>query len=98
MRSNKSGLLRCEATTIHAMRSSTVATSVSYKRDYRRHQKENFKGLRSGESEGQATGSLCPIHHQGYVACRWLHAIEKRAEALSCINQKAYWLVLLLVQ
>ncbi|GFT68583.1 hypothetical protein TNCV_1841811 [Trichonephila clavipes] len=84
MCSNKSSML-AEATTIHAVKSITIATGVSYISDFRWPQKKKSKGMRCGQLEGQATGSPSPIHFPGYVTWWWLRtAIEKCAGAPSC--------------
>ncbi|GFT29132.1 hypothetical protein TNCV_3587441 [Trichonephila clavipes] len=44
-----------KATTIRAMRCSTLATCISYTSDFRRPQMENYKGLRFGERGSQVT-------------------------------------------
>ncbi|GFX12122.1 hypothetical protein TNCV_2999051 [Trichonephila clavipes] len=59
--------MSAEATMMKAMRSSTVATNVSYTRNFRWPQKKKFKGLRSGERGGKAIGLPRPIHLSGYV-------------------------------
>ncbi|GFT34053.1 hypothetical protein TNCV_4384991 [Trichonephila clavipes] len=70
MRSNKSCVLvmPSEATTICAMRSSTVATGVSYTSYFSWPQKNISKGLISGEYGGQASGLPRPVHLPGYEA------------------------------
>ncbi|GFU79505.1 hypothetical protein TNCV_2915651 [Trichonephila clavipes] len=76
-----------EATTIRAVRSSTVANAISYTSDLRVAQKKKSEGLRFGENEDQAIDLPCSIYHRGYVAWRWLRtAIEKCAGATLCRN------------
>ncbi|GFV43849.1 hypothetical protein TNCV_1658941 [Trichonephila clavipes] len=76
-----------EATTIRAKKSSTVATGVSYTSDLRWALKKKLKGLRSGESGGQAIGLTPPVSLPGNVArIRFHTAIEKSAGASSCMN------------
>ncbi|GFW01574.1 hypothetical protein TNCV_4084891 [Trichonephila clavipes] len=70
-----------------AAKSFTVATDVSYKRDFRWPQKK--KRLRTGERGGQAAGLPHPIHFPRYVAWKWLlNEIEK------CIVQEKHFFVL----
>ncbi|GFW73285.1 hypothetical protein TNCV_2799491 [Trichonephila clavipes] len=73
--------------TILIIRSSTVATDISYTSDFRWPRKQMSKGLRSVKSEDQATGPPCRIHLPGYVTRRWMcTALEKYAEAPPCMN------------
>ncbi|GFW68985.1 hypothetical protein TNCV_2918831 [Trichonephila clavipes] len=70
MHSNKSVVLVMSvgAPTIQAMRSSTVATSISHASDFGFLHKQKLKGLRCGERGGQETSPPHPIHLPGYVA------------------------------
>ncbi|GFU89900.1 hypothetical protein TNCV_1287811 [Trichonephila clavipes] len=96
MCSNKSSVLAIsfKAITIHSIRSSVFATSVSFTNDFIWHQKKKFKGLRSGERAGQVTGLPRLIHFPECVICRWLFTrIDKCAGASLRMDPK-FWCTL----
>ncbi|GFU64188.1 hypothetical protein TNCV_3745561 [Trichonephila clavipes] len=69
--------LSAETTRIHDERSTSVATSVLCKIDFRWPRNKTSKEIRVGEWRGSQTGPSRQIHSPVYVAWRCLHtAIE----------------------